>query len=118
MTNVGMPRLFSCQLTLKAIDKKRQSSGVNQDRPQEELETVQEKLALAPQADQVLATAGDASPKSATDETVTKAGLLWPFNQKALTIGFDVRVGEQGPRFEAFLIEAPMGSIKGVVVSQ
>ena len=118
MTNADVPRLFSCQLTLKAIDKKPQSLGANQDRPQEEAGPEQEKLTLAPQADQVLATAGDASPKSATDETVTKAGLLWPFNQKALTIGFDVRVGEQGPRFETFLVEAPMGSIKGIVVSQ
>jgi len=121
MTNADVPRLFSCQLTLKAIDKKRQSSGVNQDRPQEEAGPAQEKPVSAPQANEVSATAGDASPKSAMDEmdeTVTKAGLLWPFNQKALTIGFDVSVDEEGPRFETFLVEAPMGSIKGVVVSQ
>ena len=117
VTDADMPRLFSCQLTLKAIDKKLQSPGVNQDLPLEEDEVEREMPELAPQANEVLTTADDALPKSATDETVTKVGLLWPFNQKTLTVLFDVSVDEVGPKYEGFLVEAPMGSIKGVIVT-
>jgi len=48
----------------------------------------------------------------------TQQSLFWPFNRRQLSVDFSVRLGGTGDRFDGFVIRAPVGQIKGRLISE
>ena len=48
----------------------------------------------------------------------TQQSLFWPFNRRQLSVDFSVRLESTGARFDGFVIGAPVGQIKGRLISE